>query len=164
MKNYKPRQALVITGRRDNFEFWMIHVLERGGLDGLFPAELCRLCGISIRTAQLWCDPRKPTYNKAFADAFDYALTLSEAFWEGIGRMGALGVLANFKERSFQFMMERSFSKTKGHVTNALTSDEHFEATQKLGEESEDGDNIIELGKNGVPEDPSEAYRWLLND
>lgn len=162
MKNYRPRQTLVMTGRRDSFEFWMLHVLEKGGLHGLLPAELCRLCGISARTARLWCDPRLSTYNKAFAEAFDYALTLSEAFWEGGMRMVSVGLLPNAKERSLQFLMERSFSRTKGNISDGITTREYHDAVQKIGAMDDDG--VIDLGKDGVPEDPGEAYRWLLNE
>ena len=163
MKNYKPRQTLVVTGRRDSFEFWMVRALEEGGKYGALPAELCRLCGISSRTARLWCDPRLSTFNKAFCDAFEYALTLSEAYWEGVGRLGVFGALPTFKERAFQFIVERSFGRTKGNVAEALTTREFHDAitTSKdgVGEEV-----TIELGQNGVPDTPIDAYRWLVGE
>jgi hypothetical protein len=139
----------------------MIRALEEGGSQGALPAELCRLCGISARTARLWCNPKLSTYNEAFADAFDYALTLSEAFWEGLGRIGVFGGIQNFKDRGYQFIMDRSFSRTKGNVSDALSTQEYHDALV-LKEKTNTQES--EVKEEAVPEAPIEAYRWLIGE
>lgn len=92
------------AGRPSKYEPKMCEAVIACGSQGMGKAEMAAVLGVDRHTMNEWCKS-----NDEFSAAVKSALDLSQAWWEGKGREGAVGLVDGFNATGYIFQMKNRF-------------------------------------------------------
>lgn len=79
--------------------------------DGGSKMQVCAAFTISYQTFLNWMDKSHASYQKDFFESIKLGETLSQAWWEGLGRDGAAGVNTDVNATLYGFNMKNRFKE-----------------------------------------------------
>ena len=104
MRRKTKGAGMANAGRPSKYDPAMCEAAIECGKQGMGLAEIAAQLDISRDTLNEW---RKT--NDEFSDAIERALDLSQAWWEGKGREGAVGMIDGFNATGYIFQMKNRF-------------------------------------------------------
>jgi hypothetical protein len=79
--------------------------------DGGSKMQVCAAFTISYQTFLNWLDPNHASYQKDFFESIKLGETLSQAWWEGLGKDGTSGVNTDVNATMYGFNMKNRFKE-----------------------------------------------------
>ena len=130
------------------FEPWQLDVMLEAARAGGLHNQIMLATGLSKRKFRAFLTPGDPEYMEEFEDAYELAISTSQAYWEDLARKASLGQIDKHAASTFKLAVASNFRETYREETTI---------THK------DGNAVVpSISKDLDPVEAGRAYKQLL--